>query len=90
MSTLVTTYAYHFDSVGMHITSPIFFGVAILFAIAFALASPYVYGYLDYLADERKRLEKKRTISNLRIMNDIQSELEAEVKEARIRESLKA
>ena len=90
MNALIVTYAYQFQLVDALIISPIILIIAMIMIVAIAAVSPYVYGYILYVRRERERLEKKRTISNLRIMNEIQGELEAEVKEARIRASLKA
>lgn len=57
--------------------------VATVIAIALAvLAGPYAYGYSVYRRKEREKAEKKRTIQNLLIMKDIQSELEEEMKRA--------
>lgn len=90
MNDLIVTYSYRFHAVDSLALSPIFLVLAVILILAAAITSPYAYGYILYARKERERLEKKRTISNLRIMNDIQSELEAEVKDARIRASLKA
>lgn len=52
----------------------------LIFAAAALLAGPYVYGFTVYRQKELEKLEKKKTIRNLLIMKDIQTELEEEMK----------
>ena len=77
-------YAYHFANVSV---SPDAFGYAVgaAFVIVTALAvafGPYVYGFAVYRKKEAERLEKRRTLQNLVIMKDIQTELEDEMRRA--------
>ena len=44
------------------------------------MAGPYVYGFTVYRQKELEKLEKKKTIKNLLVMKDIQTELEEEMK----------
>lgn len=76
-------YAYQFSNVAG--ISPDALGystmAAFLFAAVFAIVvGPYAYGFVVYRRKEAEKLEKKRTIQNLLIMKDIQTELEDEMK----------
>ena len=52
----------------------------VLAAAASVAVGPYFYGFSVYRQKEREKLEKKKTIKNLLLMKDIQTELEEEMK----------
>ncbi|MFZ3232998.1 MAG: hypothetical protein WA194_05820 [Patescibacteria group bacterium] len=77
-------YAYQFSNVtalssfdALGIAACVFF---VLAAAASVAVGPYFYGFSVYRQKEREKLEKKKTIKNLLLMKDIQTELEDEMK----------
>lgn len=85
MDLSIPVYAYQFSNAS--VSAPDIFDLSIV-AVGVALVAlvvlvgPYAYGYSVFRRKERERAEKKRTIQNLRIMKDIQDELEQEMKRA--------
>lgn len=77
-------YAYQFSNVSALASldpATVATCVALLvLAAASLVVGPYVYGFTVYRRKELEKLEKKKTIKNLLIMKDIQTELEEEMK----------
>lgn len=79
-------YAYRFESAAFSFSPDIAnLGILAFFAALTVLAlfaGPYAYGLSVYRRKEAEKAEKKKTIQNLLIMKDIQTELEIEMKKA--------
>ncbi len=77
-------YAYQYSNVSALAS---FDALAIVLSIALVVLAaasvavgPYFYGFSVYRRKELEKLEKKKTIKNLLVMKDIQTELEEEMK----------
>lgn len=78
-------YAYQFSNASASSVDALGYAFIAFFLIAAAASialGPYVYGFFVYKRKESEKLEKKRTIQNLLVMKDIQTELEEEMKRA--------
>lgn len=76
-------YAYQFanasaSSIGAS-TYLIIAGFVLLTATVIVIG-PYLYGFVAYQKKEAEKIEKRKTIQNLVIMKDIQTELEEEMR----------
>lgn len=62
--------------------------IAIFFLLHIFL--PYLHGYVIVKKEEQLKLEKKKTIQDLIMMKEIQTELEKEIEQAMLKNSLKS
>lgn len=76
-------YAYQFANASassMGISAYLIIAGFILLTAMVIVMGPYLYGFVVYRKKEAEKIEKRKTIQNLVIMKDIQTELEEEMK----------
>ncbi len=90
MNLLPTAYTYTASSILNHLSERemIIAGVVLLIGIVFYGILPFVSRFLQEKAKSKEALEKKQTIADLRLMKELQTEIEADMKQALIRASL--
>ncbi len=76
-------YSYDFSAAaGASVSDAAFAAAFLAFAAVAHFVGPYVYGYVIYLRKEAERAEKKRTLKNLSMMKELQTELEEEMRKS--------
>lgn len=88
MNPIAPVYEYQFSLLQPADSAPILMGIAVFVVLILFYIAPYIRGYIAFRNTELIKEEKKQTLANFRAMNEIQTELEIEMKEARIRASL--